>query len=328
MLIKNKKATDPLGSEITPESTFLNRRKFLLGAGIGAASVGLGLAGCDEQEAVAAKGEITGTPLPNVVKSQKYQLMEQPTDFDKVATYNNFYEFGTDKSYPAKLAKDFVTKPWTVEVDGHCAKPGTYGYDDLVSPHQLEERVYRFRCVEAWSMIVPWVGVSLGEMIKKFEPTSNAKYVKFETLHDETRMPGQTMNTVPWPYVEGLRMDEALHPLAFMTVGYYGVELLPQNGAPLRMILPWKYGFKSIKSIVRISFVEKEPVNTWQVVLPNEYGFYANVNPEVDHPRWSQAKERRLGDGVFTRKRPTLMFNGYADEVASLYTGMDLSKFY
>ncbi|MBT4889869.1 MAG: protein-methionine-sulfoxide reductase catalytic subunit MsrP, partial [Rhodospirillales bacterium] len=236
--------------------------------------------------------------------------------------------FGTGKSDPIENSADFKTDPWTVSVDGAVANPGTYDVNDLVRPENLEERVYRFRCVEAWSMVVPWVGVSLGDVIKRLEPSSKAKYVAFETLHDPDQMSGQRNWNFKWPYVEGLRMDEAMNSLSLLCVGMYGETLPNQNGAPIRLVIPWKYGFKSIKSIVRISFVEKEPPTTWNLISPREYGFYSNVNPEVSHPRWSQSRERRVGGSLFDGKRPTLMFNGYEQDVAGLYSGMDLKSNY
>lgn len=243
-----------------------------------------------------------------------------------ITSYNNFYEFGTGKEDPAANAKDFKPRPWSVAIEGAVAKPGIYDLDDLIKPHKLEERIYRFRCVEAWSMVVPWIGVPLGEVLKRFEPASKAKFVAFAALFDQERMPGQRRAVLPWPYVEGLRMDEAMHPLAILATGLYGEEMPNQNGAPIRLITPWKYGFKSIKSIVAIRLLETMPETTWNLAAPAEYGFYANVNPNVDHPRWSQRKERRLGDSFLAAKRQTLMFNGYAGEVASLYAGMDLKK--
>ena len=250
------------------------------------------------------------------------------TPKELITSYNNFYEFGTDKEDPAKTAGKFNPKPWSVAVKGEVGKPGSYAYEDLIKPHKLEERIYRLRCVEAWSMVVPWVGIPLGDMLKRFEPASRAKYVAFETLYDAKRMPGQERPVLPWPYAEGLRIDEAMHPLTILAVGLYGEELPNQNGAPIRLIAPWKYGFKSIKSIVSISLVETMPETTWNRQSSREYGFYANVNPEVDHPRWSQAKERVIGESFFAPKKKTLMFNGYADEVAGLYAGMDLRKYF
>jgi sulfoxide reductase catalytic subunit YedY len=319
MLIRIARRSDAKPSEITPKSAYLDRRRFMQAAGAaGALALGPLAAG----EARAARRKLDG-----VVKS-RYVLDDKPTDFDAISGYNNFYEFGTGKTDPAAYAKDFKTKPWTVEIAGEAAKTGVFDCDDVVKPHRLEERVYRLRCVEAWSMIVPWVGIPLADVIKRFEPAGKAKYVAFQTLHDPKQMPGQRSRVLDWPYVEGLRMDEAMHPLALLAVGLYGEALPNQNGAPIRLVVPWKYGFKSIKSIVRIAFVEKEPPTSWNKAAPSEYGFYSNVNPNVPHPRWSQAKERRIGDSLFAAKRDTLMFNGYAEEVAHLYAGMDLKKQY
>jgi methionine sulfoxide reductase catalytic subunit len=243
--------------------------------------------------------------------------------WEQITTYNNFYEFGTDKDQPAELSRNFKTDGWTVEVAGECAKKGKYSIDDILKGETVEERVYRHRCVEAWSMVIPWQGIPLAEMIKRFEPLPSAKYVQFTTIMAPDQMPGQRQAILPWPYVEGLRMDEAMHPLTLMTTGLYGKTLPNQDGAPLRLIVPWKYGFKGVKAIVRISFVESQPKNTWQLANSDEYGFYANVNPEVDHPRWTQSSERRIGQ---FRRQKTLMFNGYADQVAKLYAGMDLRR--
>jgi sulfoxide reductase catalytic subunit YedY len=245
-----------------------------------------------------------------------------------VTTYNNYYEFGTGKDDPYRNARGFNPRPWSVAVKGECDKPGNYDYEDLVSPHALEERIYRLRCVEAWSMVVPWVGIPLASIIKQLEPNSKAKYVRFKTLHDPKRMPGQQRRILGWPYEEGLTIEEAMHPLTLMAVGLYGRELPNQNGAPMRLVVPWKYGFKSIKAIAEISFTRKRPRSSWEQAIPAEYGFYANVNPGVSHPRWSQARERPIGAGVFAGKKATLMFNGYGDEVASLYAGLDLRKNY
>jgi sulfoxide reductase catalytic subunit YedY len=254
---------------------------------------------------------------------------EAPNSYEDITTYNNFYEFGTDKSDPFENSGKFKPKPWEVKIDGEAEVTGTFSYEDIVGPHPLEERIYRLRCVEAWSMVIPWVGFPLGDLLKRYKPTSKAKYVAFETIVRESEMPGQRgFFGLDWPYVEGLTIEEAMHPLTIMAVGVYGVELPNQNGAPLRLIVPWKYGFKSIKSIVRISFTEKEPPTTWSLQAPSEYGFYANVNPMVDHPRWSQASERPIGAGLFAPRQETLMFNGYADQVASLYEGLDLARNY
>lgn len=315
MLIRFAKASDVKPSEITPRAVFESRRRFLRTAAVAGAGLALG---------PLLPSPAAARALEGIVKSP-FSTDEEPTSVMSVTSYNNFYEFGADKADPVRHGKNFKPKPWTVAVDGHCAKPGDYAYEDVIKGHALEERIYRMRCVEAWSMVIPWVGVPLADVIKRFEPTSQAKYVAFETIVRPEEMPGQRTPLLPWPYVEGLRMDEAMHPLTILAVGLYGDELLPQNGAPIRLVVPWKYGFKSIKSIVRISFTETEPPATWNKMQPGEYGFYANVNPTVDHPRWSQAKERRIGEFL---KRDTLMFNGYAEEVADLYTGMDLRKLY
>ena len=305
MLIK--KPADIRYSEITPKHVYMNRRNFL--AGVPAAFLG-------------ARELLAGTKLPNVQKS-KYTVGEKQNSYQDVSTYNNYYEFGTDKSDPAQYAKNFKTAPWTVSVEGLCNKPRKFTMEEILALAPLEERVYRHRCVEAWSIVVPWVGYSLSTLLNKVEPTPKAKYVEFETLFDRKQMPHAA--GLEFPYVEGLRIDEAMHPLALLCTGMFGEALPPQDGAPVRMILPWKYGFKSIKSIVKIRLVGSQPSTSWNLTNPPEYGFYSNVNPKVDHPRWSQASERRLGE---FRKRPTLMFNGYGDQVASLYNGMDLKKNY
>jgi sulfoxide reductase catalytic subunit YedY len=305
MLIK--KPADIRYSEITPKHVYMNRRNFL--AGVPAAFLG-------------ARELLAGTKLPNVQKS-KYTVGEKQNSYQDVSTYNNYYEFGTDKSDPAQYAKNFKTAPWTVSVEGLCNKPRKFTMEEILALAPLEERVYRHRCVEAWSIVVPWVGYSLSTLLNKVEPTPKAKYVAFETLFDRKQMPHAA--GLEFPYVEGLRIDEAMHPLALLCTGMFGEALPPQDGAPVRMILPWKYGFKSIKSIVKIRLVGSQPSTSWNLTNPPEYGFYSNVNPKVDHPRWSQASERRLGE---FRKRPTLMFNGYGDQVASLYNGMDLKKNY
>ncbi len=319
MLIK--KPDDIKGSEITDPQVYARRREFLKAA----AALGIGAIAGQAQALVGAVGK--GTPIGNVLDSQYGQDLE-PTAYEHVTGYNNFYEFGTDKGDPARNAHTLKTRPWTLVVDGECEAPGEIGIEDVLKEYAQEERVYRLRCVEAWAMVVPWIGVPLGSLLKRFKPTSKAKYVAFETLVDPEQMPGQRRAVLDWPYREGLRMDEAMHPLTILATGLYG-ELLPnQNGAPLRLVVPWKYGFKSIKSIVRISFSQTLPETTWWKLAPHEYGFYANVNPDVDHPRWSQARHRLIGEGLFAGKHETLMFNGYADQVAGMYKGMDLAKFY
>ena len=307
-----KRASDIKSSEITPEQVYLNRRQFVGGvAAVGAAaSVPLVLG----RNAYAAESP-TGSA----------RAEDKLTPYDDVTTYNNFYEFGVRKEDPARNAGSLRTSPWMVKVDGECNKPGELDLDDLLRGITTEERIYRLRCVEAWSMVIPWEGFSMNQLLPRFEPTSKAKFVEFTTLLDPEQMPGQRSSVLDWPYVEGLRMDEAMHPLAIFATGLYGRPLPNQNGAPFRLVVPWKYGFKSIKSIVRIRFTEQQPMNTWQVSNGREYGFYSNVNPEVNHPRWTQARERRIGEFF---KRRTLMFNGYAEEVGSLYAGMDLSVNY
>ena len=307
-------------SEITPQALYLRRREFLRAASGAAFAAATALA----PPAVRRAAAQSGSKLPNVRKSP-LSTSEPSNDYEDVTTYNNFYEFGTAKDEPAMNATRFKARPWKIAIEGHVAKPASYDVDEFIKPHALEERIYRLRCVEAWSMVIPWVGIPLAEVIKRVEPTSQAKFVEFTTLFDPGRMPGQREPVLKWPYVEGLRMDEAMHPLTILAVGLYGEVLPNQNGAPIRLVVPWKYGFKGIKSIVKMRFVDYQPRNTWQIQTPNEYGFYANVNPEVDHPRWSQARERRIGEFF---KRKTLMFNGYADQVASLYSGMDLRKHY
>ena len=313
-----KKSSDISSSEITPKDLYVNRRRFLAGAGavVGAAA-GVRILGkvLSPPESVFA-----GTKL-DYAKSQ-YSTSEKQTPFNDITHYNNYYEFSTDKYEPAELAKNFNPRPWTVKVEGLVNKPKTYDIDTLLKLH-LEERIYRMRCVEGWSMVIPWIGFPLSAVLNDVQPNSKAKFVEFTSLHDPKRFPGQQRNVLDWPYVEGLRMDEAMHPLTILSVGLYGETLPNQDGAPIRLVVPWKYGFKGIKAIVKIKLVEKQPVSTWTKAGPNEYGFYSNVNPNVDHPRWSQARERRIGE--FT-KRPTLMFNGYGDQVASLYAGMDLKK--
>ena len=322
MLIKSRNASDVLSSEITPKSIFEKRRSFLKTAAFAGAGIAAGA--LPTLPAYAAR-----TPLSGVQKS-KWSADSLPendpiTDYEDVTSYNNFYEFGTGKRDPKENAQKFKTTPWEISVEGACMKPGKISFEDPIKPETLEERVYRLRCVEAWSMVVPWVGVSLASVLKKFEPTSDAKYVAFETLFDPERMPGQRQPVLKWPYKEGLRIDEAMHPLSILGVGMYGEVMPNQNGAPVRLVMPWKYGFKSIKSIVKIKFQKTIPPTSWNDAAAREYGFYSNVNPAVRHPRWSQDSERRIGE-IFKRK--TLMFNGYAEEVASLYEGMDMRKWF
>jgi sulfoxide reductase catalytic subunit YedY len=318
MLIK--KPDDIRPSEITPLQSYLDRRRFLA---LGAAAGATGLIG--EQAMAISPADFAS--IGETIASE-FSTDEAPNSFEDITTYNNFYEFGTAKSDPAENSGRFKPSPWSVTVQGEAENTGRFTYEDIVSPHALEDRIYRLRCVEAWSMVVPWVGFSLGDLLKRFKPTSKAKYVAFETVRRPAEMPGQRSRVLPWPYIEGLTIAEAMHPLAILAVGVYGVQLPNQNGAPLRLVVPWKYGFKSIKSIVKITFTEKRPPTTWELSAPREYGFYANVNPEVSHPRWSQARERRIGAGLFAPRQPTQMFNGYAEQVASLYDGLDLRRNY
>ena len=321
MLIK--KSSDIPSSEITPQQLYVRRREFIQAAGIGLAGAALGpLSPLGSAPVQAQTGK---NLLPNVQKSPLSTAGEKVTPYGDVTSYNNFYEFGTEKEEPAKTAGSFKPRPWKLAIEGHVAKPGSYDLDEFIKPITLEERVYRMRCVEGWSMVIPWVGFPLSSIIKRVEPTSKAQFIEMTTLLDPRQMWGQRQEVLRWPYVEGLRMDEAMHPLAIFAVGIYGETLPNQNGAPIRLVVPWKYGFKGIKSIVKLKFVEKAPLNSWQQSAPREYGFYSNVNPDVDHPRWSQATERRIGE-FFRRK--TLMFNGYGDQVASMYSGMDLKKNY
>jgi len=319
MLINREPRTP--SSEITDERTYLRRREWLRMAGVAALSLATGpvLSACESPSA--DEGQ---TPLPGI-KPNVVTTDEPRNTFEQITTYNNFYEFGTGKGDPARYAGSLKTSPWKVKVEGLCAKPADYLLEDLIKPFALEERVYRLRCVEGWSMVIPWVGIPLSSVLTRAEPTGKATFVEFTTLLRPSEMPGQTQGSLEWPYTEGLRLDEAMHPLTILAVGLYGKTLMNQNGAPLRLVVPWKYGFKSIKSIVRIRFTDKQPRTAWQTANASEYGFYSNVNPEVDHPRWSQARERRLPD---LGRRPTLMFNGYGDQVASLYAGMDLRKNY
>ena len=312
--MRRRPSSPPRPSEITPRERYLNRREIMAGlAGAGLAFV--------------APGASAGQRLA-YRKNARYSTSEAANSHQDITTYNNFYEFGTGKSDPAERSGAFKPQPWSVTITGEAEVKGTFTLEDILKPHALEERIYRLRCVEAWSMVIPWIGFPLGDLIRRFKPTSRARYVAFKTVLRPAEMPGQRFPVLEWPYVEGLRMDEAMHPLALMAVGLYGEVLPNQNGAPLRLVVPWKYGFKSIKSIVEIRFTERMPPTSWNISAPREYGFYANVNPAVDHPRWSQAEERRIGGGIFSPKQPTQMFNGYAADVASLYSGMDLRKFY
>jgi len=306
-------------SEITSESVYLDRRR-LLQAALAAGVAGIGAAWTEDADA-----NVTGL---KVQRNAKYSLNEPPNSYEDITTYNNYYEFGIDKSAPAANSGRFKPAPWSVVVAGEAENTGTFALEDILKPHTIEERVYRLRCVEAWSMVIPWAGIPLANVLAQFKPTSKAKYVAFKTVLRPAEMPGQRSNALDWPYVEGLRIDEAMHPLSLLAVGVYGKTLPNQNGAPLRLISPWKYGFKGIKSIVEIRFTERQPRSSWNISAPREYGFYANVNPSVDHPRWSQARERKIGAGLFGSRVPTLMFNGYEQEVAGLYKGMDLKKYY
>ncbi|GAC1408221.1 MAG: protein-methionine-sulfoxide reductase catalytic subunit MsrP [Burkholderiaceae bacterium] len=312
------------GSEITPRAVFESRRSFIARMAAGTIAGGVLV----EMGAREAFAQTAGAPKLIGRVNPGYGSTEKQTSFKDATTYNNYYEFGTDKADPARSAVSLRPRPWTVAIEGAVKKPMMLDIDSLLKLAPLEERVYRLRCVEGWSMVIPWVGYPMSELIRKVEPTGNAKYVEFVTLADKAQMPGLRSAVLEWPYTEGLRMDEAMHPLALLGLGMYGEVLPNQNGAPVRAVLPWKYGFKSAKSIVKIRFLETQPKTAWNIAAPSEYGFYSNVNPEVDHPRWSQASERRIGeDGLFAKKRKTLMFNGYGD-VASLYKGMDLKKFF
>jgi methionine sulfoxide reductase catalytic subunit len=325
-----RRPPDIRSSEITDEQVYLRRREFMaLAGGVAAAAAGPLVSACASPTpaeagslAAAAAGQ---SPLSDV-KPRVVATDEPLNTFDQITSYNNFYEFGLGKNDPQRYAGAMRTSPWSVQIDGLCHKPATYHLEDLIRPHQLEERIYRLRCVEAWSMVIPWVGIPLSAVLERAEPQGKAAFVEFRTLHRPSEMPGQRGDALDWPYREGLRMDEAMHPLTILAVGLYGKTLMNQNGAPIRLVVPWKYGFKSIKSIVRIRFVERQPQTSWSMATPHEYGFYSNVNPEVAHPRWSQAREKRL-PSLFANRR-TEMFNGYGDQVASLYAGMDLKKYY
>jgi len=313
------KCDDIRPSEITSEAVYRNRR-----------SVVAGLLGASAAVAFPGRPARAAAPVPNLkyTVNRQYQVADPLNTWEEITGYNNYYELGTSKTDPAANAGTLKPRPWTVEIAGECEVRGRFNLEDILKPHPLEERVYRLRCVEAWSMVIPWTGFPMKDFLAAFKPNSKAKYVEFTTLHDPRQLPGQLDNVLEWPYVEGLRIDEATHPLAFMVVGVYGRELPGQNGAPLRTMAPWKYGFKNGKSIVKVRFTEKQPANTWAIANAREYGFYANVNPTVDHPRWSQATERRIGGGLFAKRVPTQMFNGYADQVAGMYAGMDLRRYF
>jgi methionine sulfoxide reductase catalytic subunit len=314
-----RKPTDIRPSEITSEANYLNRRDFMR---VGAVAAGSILA---PPALGAVVPEDIRDRIPAIIKSE-FSTPETPNSYEDITTYNNYYEFGTGKADPAAYSRDFEPRPWTITVDGHAEKTGTFDFDDFIKPFDVEERIYRMRCVEAWSMVIPWVGISLAEVVKSFNPTSRANYVAFETLNDNERMPGQRRRSLAWPYREGLTIEEATNPLAILAVGLYGEVLPNQNGAPIRLVVPWKYGFKGIKGIVRMSFVEEMPPTSWNMSQSREYGFYANVNPEVSHPRWSQARERRIGAGLFASKIPTQKYNGYGEQVAHLYKDLDLRR--
>lgn len=318
MWIRKKHPWEIPESEVTDYQVYLNRRQFINGAA--------GLAAATAMPLSFAAKEPTEAAFENLQQS-RFSTEEKLTTYESITTYNNFYEFGTDKESPSALAANFPerSEPWMINVDGECDKPGQYDYNELIQSQTLEERIYRLRCVEGWSMVIPWVGFPLADLLKQAQPNSKAKFVEFTTLYDPEQMPGQRRRVLNWPYLEGLRMDEAMNPLTLLAVGLYGREMPGQNGAPIRLVVPWKYGFKSIKSIVRIRFVEKMPLTAWVQANASEYGFYSNVNPEVDHPRWSQRRERRIGEFL---KRETLMFNGYGDQVADLYSGMDLKRYF
>ncbi len=319
MLVQRR--NNVLSSEITDERTYLNRRQFIQGTSGAALGLATGAFALSSATNLRAGSQET---IPDI-QTSAFSTNEQPNSFSDITSYNNFYEFGLDKGDPARHAHELTVKPWSVKVEGHVNKAAEYDLEDLLKGITFEERIYRLRCVEAWSMVVPWVGFPLSTLINRFEPTSNAKFIELTTVYRPDEMPGQRRAILRWPYIEGLRMDEAMHPLTILVVGLYGKTLLNQNGAPLRLMVPWKYGFKSVKSIVRMRFTNEQPRTAWNVAAPSEYGFYANVNPTVDHPRWSQARERRIGKFF---RQPTEMFNGYGDEVASLYSGMDLRRNY
>ena len=316
-----RKSPDIKSSEITNKKLYLRRREFIQAAAMSTVGVAAGTLGIGQAEAQ----QWPRVKIPGNIVNSGWGKGEKVSEYQDITTYNNFYEFGTEKDEPARNAHTLKTTPWKVKIDGMVGKPADYNLEDIVKPQALEERIYRLRCVERWSMVIPWVGFPLASLLKRIEPTSTAKFVEFTTLLNPQQMPGQRRQVLEWPYTEGLRLDEAMHPLTILAVGLYGEYLPNQNGAPIRLVVPWKYGFKSIKSIVRIRLTDKQPMNSWQLSAPDEYGFYSNVNPERDHPRWSQARERRLPEFLM---RPTLMFNGYGDQVASLYSGMDLKRYY
>jgi sulfoxide reductase catalytic subunit YedY len=319
MLIR--KPADIRPSEITSKDNYLNRRDFIRAGSIAG---GLALAG----PAMSAVVPDQRRAILENVSTSAFSTDETPNSYEDITNYNNYWEFGSGKFDPAENGSEFDPLPWKITVEGHCEKTGTFDFDEFIKPYDLEERIYRMRCVEAWSMVIPWVGISLAEVVKHYQPTSKAKYIAFEALHDPTRLPGQRQRILNWPYREGLTIAEATNPLAILAVGVYGESMPTTNGAPIRLVTPWKYGFKGIKGIVRMRFVDRMPFSSWQMAQPSEYGFYANVNPQVNHPRWSQATERRIGAGLFTPRQPTLMFNGYGEQVAHLYDGMNLRKNY
>lgn len=331
MIIRTRTSADVPSSEITPEGVYRSRRSFLRGAALGATA--LGLAPYALEGSLGSVGGASDRPrnpdrrqeIPARFQGMRSELDEPLNPWDDITEYNNFYEFGTGKEDPARHSGNFEPRPWTVRVGGHVNNPGEYQLEDFVAPHKMEDRVYRMRCVEAWSVVVPWRGFPFADLVRRADPTGAAKFVEMRTVVRPEEMPGQRTRVLDWPYVEGLRLDEAMNPLSLLVTGVYGLDLPNQNGAPLRLIAPWKYGFKGVKSIVSIDFVDYMPRNTWQVQNPREYGFYSNVNPNVDHPRWSQKRERRLGE---LRRRPTLMFNGYEEQVSSMYAGMDLTRWY
>ena len=316
-----RKSPDVKSSEITDKKVYLRRREFIQTAALASAGAATGTLAAGNAEAQSGPRVKIADPI----QSSGWGKGEKPNAYQDITTYNNFYEFGTEKDDPAANAHTLKTTPWKVKIDGLVGKPADYNLEDIVKPQALEDRVYRLRCVERWSMVIPWVGFPLATLLKRIAPDAKAKFVEFTTLLNPQQMPGQRRSVLEWPYVEGLRLDEAMHPLTILAVGLYGEYLPNQNGAPLRLVVPWKYGFKSIKSIVRIRLTDRQPMNSWQLSAPEEYGFYSNVNPERDHPRWSQARERRIGEFFM---RPTLIFNGYGDQVASLYAGMDLKRYY